>query len=50
MPATTRKASTSLIMSMWAAWSFKAQYQAQSLEYLLALLNSRLLRWYFPFD
>ena len=27
---------------------FKAQYQSQSLEYLLALLNSRLLRWYFP--
>ena len=29
--------------------TFKADYAEQTLPYLLALLNSRLLRWYFPF-
>ena len=29
--------------------TFKSDYKIQSLSYLLALLNSRLLRWYFPF-
>jgi hypothetical protein len=28
--------------------TFKAQFQPQTLEYLLGLLNSRLLQWYFP--
>ena len=29
--------------------TFKTQFESQTLEYLLGLLNSRLLRWYFPF-
>jgi hypothetical protein len=29
--------------------TFKPGYEKQDLRYLLALLNSRLLRWYFPF-
>ena len=29
--------------------TFKSEYERQPLAYLLALLNSRLLRWYFPF-
>jgi type I restriction-modification system DNA methylase subunit len=29
--------------------TFKPGYEKQDLHYLLALLNSRLLRWYFPF-
>jgi hypothetical protein len=29
--------------------TFKTQFRPQKLEYLLGLLNSRLLRWYFPF-
>jgi hypothetical protein len=29
--------------------TFKPDHKIQSLSYLLALLNSRLLRWYFPF-
>jgi type I restriction-modification system DNA methylase subunit len=29
--------------------TFKAGYESQTLPYLLALLNSRLIRWYFPF-
>lgn len=29
--------------------TFKPDYEKQDLRYLLALLNSRLFRWYFPF-
>jgi hypothetical protein len=29
--------------------TWKAEYQEQNLTYLLALLNSKLLRWFFPF-
>lgn len=29
--------------------ALKDEYRAQNLSYLLGLLNSRLLRWYFPF-
>jgi ADP-heptose:LPS heptosyltransferase len=29
--------------------TLKPEYQTQSIEYLLGLLNSKLLRWYFPF-